>query len=135
MPIGPGGMSAATVAHHLTVRMCSTAPRAKLFAMLHRDVDSMESMQHIMRSPASLQFTASQIVCNDRWNDYRSTPSISGGDPCNAIACRADLRSSGSHPLSAFGAIDAKVGNTSHTPLFCLFLCQQDFAENGSILC
>jgi len=75
-------------------RSWSTAPRAKLFAMLHRDVESMESMQHIMR-----------------WNDYRSTPSISGGDPCNAIACRADLRSSGSHPLSAFGAIDAKASS------------------------
>jgi len=72
----------------------STAPRAKLFGMLHSSVDTMQSMQHVMR-----------------WNDYLSTPSISGGDPCNAIACRADLRSSGSHPLSAFGAIDAKASS------------------------
>jgi len=75
-------------------RSWSTAPRAKLFAMLHPSIDSIKSFQHVMR-----------------WNDYQSTPAISGGDPCNAIACRADLRSSGSHPLSAFGAIDAKASS------------------------
>merc|ERR1712000_589938 len=68
----------------------SLAPRFKLFDMLQGSIVSLRTMQQVMR-----------------WNDYLSTPSISGGDPCNVIACRADLRSPGSHPLSVFGAIDA----------------------------
>lgn len=72
----------------------SLAPRAKLFTMLQESVVSIPTMQHVMR-----------------WNDYLTTPKISGGDPCHAIACRADIRSPGSHPLSAFGAIDAKLSS------------------------
>ena len=72
----------------------STAPRNKLFHLLQGNVTSIQSMQRVMR-----------------WNKYQTTPKISGGDPCNAIACRADVRSTGTHTQSDFGAIDAKLSS------------------------
>lgn len=76
----------------------SSAPRNKLFELLQGSVTSISTMQQVMR-----------------WNDYQTTPAISGGNPCNAIACRADVRSTGTHPQSDFGAIDAKL--SSYTSL------------------
>ena len=70
----------------------SKAPRKKLFEKFQHTVKSIDTMKSIMR-----------------WNKYQTTPIISGGNPCAAIACRADLRSTGTHPQSDFGAIDAKV--------------------------
>jgi len=72
----------------------TTAPRAELFKKFQGKVTSIATFQHLLR-----------------WNDYQSEPIISGGDPCNAIACRADLRSAGSRPMAAFGAIDAKMSS------------------------
>jgi hypothetical protein len=72
----------------------SSAPRNKLFKLLQGSVTSISTMQQVMR-----------------WNNYRTTPTISGGNPCNAIACRADVRSTGTHPQSDFGAIDAKLSS------------------------
>jgi len=77
----------------------STAPRAELFRKFQGQVDSVSSFQHLLR-----------------WNAYTTEPAISGGDPCNAIACRGDLRSAGSRPMAAFGAIDAKM--SSYRTLF-----------------
>lgn len=76
-----------------------TAPRAQLFRLLQGNVTSIATLQSVLR-----------------WNKYQSTPRISGGNPCEAIACRADVRSTGTHPQSNFGAIDAKV--SSYTSLF-----------------
>ena len=72
----------------------SNAPRHKLFKMLQGNVTSIQTMQKVMR-----------------WNKYQTTPIISGGNPCAAIACRADLRSTGTHPQNDFGAIDAKLSS------------------------
>ena len=47
----------------------SSAPRNKLFQLLQSNVVSIETMQEIMR-----------------WNKYQTTPKISGGNPCAAIA-------------------------------------------------
>jgi len=69
--------------------------RAQIFRRDEATIVSDESMQRVMR-----------------YNQFETDP-IAAGDPCNQLACRADLASDPSK-RKAFGAIDAKYTSWAH---------------------